>query len=217
MNTTYRWLREIFKNETTFQYQAFEYEGPYFDWPKRLYWLRTLKNLALEWTQFSYFIQNGYVLNMKSIIAATEKHSCDLDVTPEEELREAGWSGNARNPYAFLGFDINRRLQTIAGNNIAQAATIRAALATLLYLDDHGIMPDTLEALTPVYLPLPAYDPFTREELIRFRVDDGQAVFYSVGPNEKDDGGTEAEQGKSILENGDIRFRLQIAEIEAGI
>lgn len=214
MNTTYRWLREIFNNETTFQYQVFEYEGPCFDWPKRLYWQRTLKKLELEWTQFSYFIQNGYVLNMKSIIAATEKHSCDLDVTPEEELREAGWSGNARNPYAFMGFDINRRLQTIAGNNIAQAAAVRAALATLLYLEDHGKMPETLEALTPGYLPLPAYDPFTRAALLHFRLDDDQALFYSVGPNKKDDGGTEAGQGKSILESGDIIFRLPIENTE---
>lgn len=211
--TMHRWMGEIFKNETAFDYQMFEFEGPYFEWPRRFYWQRTLLKLTLEGTQHNYFIQNGYVWAMNVIIAASKENICDLGITPEVKLFDAWWAGNSRNLYdTFWGFSDRIRVHIIAGNNVAQAATARAALATLLYLEDHGKMPETLEALTPGYLPLPAYDPFTRAALLHFRLDDDQALFYSVGPNKKDDGGTEAGQGKSILESGDIIFRLPLSD-----
>jgi hypothetical protein len=216
--TTHRWMGEIFKNETTLYYQMFEFEGPFFDFPTRFYWQRTLLNLALEGTQYNYFIQNGYVWGMNTVIAASKKNICDLGITPEEKRFEAWWAKNARNPYgAFWGFSNNIRLHVIAGINVAHAATIRAALATLLYLEDQGKMPDTLEALTPGYLPLPEYDPFTQAELLRYRVNDGDAVFYSVGPNKKDDGGTEAEVNQSVFEHGDIIFRLPLLEADSNL
>lgn len=211
--TTHRWMGEIFKNDSTLDYQMFEFEGPYFEWPRRFYWQRTLLKLALEGTQSNYFIQNGYVGAMNASIAASKENICDLGITPEIKLFDEWLSGNSRDPYgAFWRFSNDIQVVMLAGNNVAQAAAARAALASLLYLEDHGKMPETLEALTPGYLPLPTYDPFTREELIRFRVDEGQAVFYSIGPNKKDDGGTEAGQGKSILESGDIIFRLPLSD-----
>ncbi|OQB35359.1 MAG: hypothetical protein BWY09_02337 [Candidatus Hydrogenedentes bacterium ADurb.Bin179] len=216
--TTHHWMGEIFKNETTLYYQMFEFEGLFFDFPTRLYWQRTLLNLVLEGTQYNYFIQNGFVLGMNTVIAASKKNICDLGITPEEKLIDAWWAGNSRNSYGvFYGFSNNIRAHIIAGINVAQAATARAALASLLYLEDHGKMPETLEALTPGYLLLPAYDPFTQNALLRYRVDDGQAVFYSVGPNKKDDGGKEAERGKSVYEDGDIFFRLPLLEADSNL
>ena len=216
MYTTLRGLGEIFKNETTFHYQMYAYEGPYFEWPRRLQWQRTLLKLALEGTQLRYFVQNGYILGMKSHITMAGNDSCDFNTPPEDILLEERWDGNMRNTYYAYGAFLVGRVLTIYAYNMAHAATVRAALGSLLYLEDQGKIPDTLEVLTPHYLPHPAHDPFTRNELLRCRVDNGQAVFYSVGSNKKDEGGREAEYNQSIYDHGDILFRLRIGENKAG-
>lgn len=213
---TYPWLGEILKNETTSQYQMFEIDGPYFKWPRNLYWQRTLLKLALEETQFFYFVQNGYILGMKSIIDMTRKDPYDWSASPEAILLEEQWDTNARNIFIYFGILSYIRALTLCANNISQAAAARATLASLLYLEDYEKMPDTLDVLTPDYLPTPAGDPFTQDELLRYRVSNSQAVFYSVGPNEKDDGGTETGHGESILDKGDIIFRVPLEATNNG-
>jgi hypothetical protein len=81
----------------------------------------------------------------------------------------------------------------------AQTAANQAALACALerYRLAHGKFPDQLEALTPQFISHPPNDVITGQPYKYRRTDDGQFVLYSVGWNEKDDGGV---PGKTLFD-----------------
>jgi len=68
---------------------------------------------------------------------------------------------------------------------------IRSAIA--LYQKQHGKLPDTLDALCPQFLPKVPLDPFSGKPL-RYRFTKEGWLVWSVGPDLKDDGGSEDEK-----------------------
>ncbi len=89
-----------------------------------------------------------------------------------------------------------------------QTATDQAALACALerFRLSTGQFPEKLDALAPRFLPRLPNDIITGESLKYRRTDDGRFVLYSVGWNEKDDGGR---PGKTLFdeEQGDWVWR----------
>lgn len=85
----------------------------------------------------------------------------------------------------------------------------RTALALERYRLARGSYPATLDALAPQFIPSVPRDPIGGQPLHYRLADNGQFLLYSVGWNEKDDGGTLAlTQGGSVdLENGDWVWR----------
>jgi hypothetical protein len=79
------------------------------------------------------------------------------------------------------------------------------------YRLDAGRFPDSLAALTPKYLQKPLHDLITGEPL-RYRLEDGGFVLYSVGWNARDDGGSvgmsEKIKSNTDLTQGDWVFRV---------
>jgi hypothetical protein len=73
----------------------------------------------------------------------------------------------------------------------AQTTANQAAIACALerYRLAHGQFPETLSALTPQFMPRPPNDVITGQPYKYRRADDGEFVLYSVGWDEKDDGG----------------------------
>ncbi|MDB6108606.1 MAG: hypothetical protein JWR69_356 [Pedosphaera sp.] len=82
------------------------------------------------------------------------------------------------------------RAQTGVNEAILACALERHRLA-------NGRVPDSLEALVPRFLPKLPPDVLTGEPLKYRRLDDGQFLIYSVGWNEKDDGGVVVSTGKN--------------------
>ena len=82
----------------------------------------------------------------------------------------------------------------------AQTAANEAAIACALerYRLANGQFPETLEALTPQFMPHLPNDVITGQPYKYRRTKDGQFVLYSVGWNEKDDGGV---PGKSLFDD----------------
>jgi len=71
----------------------------------------------------------------------------------------------------------------------AMMLTTKAGLACKIYKKQRDHYPEKLEALVPEFLDELPIDPFTGKPLI-FRLQvDGGIIIYSVGSNEKDDGG----------------------------
>jgi hypothetical protein len=93
----------------------------------------------------------------------------------------------------------------------AQAAVnlARTACALERYRLAHGKYPEALDALAPQFIAKVPHDPIGGQPLHYRLTDDGQFVLYSVGWNEKDDGGTVSlTKGGSVdLENGDWVWR----------
>jgi hypothetical protein len=71
----------------------------------------------------------------------------------------------------------------------AMMLTTKAGLACKIHKNQTGHYPENLEALVPEFLDKVPVDPFTGKPLIYRVQEDGGVIIYSVGSNEKDDGG----------------------------
>ncbi len=91
----------------------------------------------------------------------------------------------------FIGFLLPAVSKSIQRSVYAQTALDEAAVACALerYRLARGAYPDSLDALAPQYIARMPRDIITGEPLKYHRTEDGQYVLYSVGWNEKDDGG----------------------------
>lgn len=90
---------------------------------------------------------------------------------------------------------------------------VRTALAVERYRLDHGVLPDTLEACVPEYVPAEVIlDPYNGEPL-KFRPEeDGGFQVYSVFENLKDDGGERWEKQGPDSFSGDWVFTVTRSE-----
>ena len=82
----------------------------------------------------------------------------------------------------------------------------RVACALERYRLAHGEYPDTLDALAPQFIAAVPHDNINGQPLHYRRTDDGKFVLYSVGWNEKDDGGQVAFKKGGVMpdqDNGD--------------
>lgn len=72
----------------------------------------------------------------------------------------------------------------------AMMLVAKAGLACRLYRNKTGRFPESLEALVPEYLDRQPVDPFTGKPLV-YRLSADELLVYSLGSNQKDDGGRE--------------------------
>ena len=63
----------------------------------------------------------------------------------------------------------------------------RLALALRLYEQEHGELPERLDALVPVWIEAVPVDPYDGQSFRYHRV---RRLVYSIGPNRRDDGGS---------------------------
>ena len=82
----------------------------------------------------------------------------------------------------------------------------RLGLAAAAYRLKHGTLPTTPDELIPDFIPRFPADPFDGKPL-RMKMDGPDLLFYSIGMDQKDDGGKKAE-ARNLFE-GDIVFRLK--------
>jgi hypothetical protein len=91
-----------------------------------------------------------------------------------------------------VGKAINKtaRTETVVQLAVAACALERHRLA-------HGQFPENLEQLSPQSIAAIPHDPMVNRPFHYQRTDDGWFQLYSVGPNDKDDGGVMASGDKS--------------------
>ena len=92
----------------------------------------------------------------------------------------------------------------------AQTAMDEAAIACALerYRLANGQFPETLEALVPQFISQLPNDVISGEPYKYHRTNDGQFVLYSVGWNEKDDGGV---PGQTLFDDKARRLGLAVS------
>lgn len=209
--TTFHAQQDAFRNETSLYSRYFTSEYPYLFGVELNYRFQLLgMRMASEWTQYNYFTHNQYIQIMKAMISLADEDPYIAVNKAEKEIEEASTLWGPRYVLNAILLPAHARIYSSYVRGMAEATTARTALASLLYREDHGQMPESLEALVPDYLPAPPRDPFTPDGVLRYKVTDAQAIFYSVGPDQEDNGGTEPEQ--SILQDGDIIFRVQLVK-----
>ncbi len=80
---------------------------------------------------------------------------------------------------------------------------LKLSLALKIYKEKYGNYPETLSSLVPDIIPEIPIDPFTGNDYI-YRKEGRGFIVYSVGPNEKDDGGISDTKQNS----DDISFKV---------
>jgi hypothetical protein len=98
-----------------------------------------------------------------------------------------------RSPYDFLSGMLLPALGRAAEKCAQSQSSVdlaRVACALERYRLANGQFPDTLAALAPKFIDSLPHDLINGQPLHYRRTDDGQFILYSVGGNEKDDGGT---------------------------
>ena len=101
----------------------------------------------------------------------------------------------------------NSTIKFAAAQSAADLARVACALER--YRLAHGNYPDALDAVAPQFIAQIPHDAIGSQPLRYRRTDDGQFVLYSIGWNEKDDGGVVGlhESGSVDIENGDWVWR----------
>ncbi|MBC8875397.1 MAG: hypothetical protein H8E44_38725 [Planctomycetes bacterium] len=134
----------------------------------------------------------------REVISDLEQIACEREPLDQYRQRDEDWErialgwrhdfwtvilgaayglSNDGVPYASM------RMQREAARNL-----LLAELAVRAYRLEHGECPPDLNSLVPDYLADSPVDPFAQQPL-RFRVQDGEPLLYSVGTNGVDDGG----------------------------
>jgi type II secretory pathway pseudopilin PulG len=99
---------------------------------------------------------------------------------------------NHTTPYnILLGVAVPNYIRALeaAARNQAQASHAEIVCALQRYRLRQGAYPESLAALTPALLESVPHDIVSGNPLRYQRTDDGRFLLYSVGWNEKDDGG----------------------------
>jgi len=117
-----------------------------------------------------------------------------------------------RTPYNLFAWSLFPAFQKVAlrfaytQNALDQAGIVCALERCRLA---HGSYPETLDALAPQFIEKIPHDLVGGQPLHYHRTDDGKFLLYSIGWNEKDDGGKVAlnTNGKADMENGDWVWR----------
>jgi len=113
-----------------------------------------------------------------------------------DSMRRAGNASNAESehpsPYNMIALMVRCNLASISKRFVFAQSSLdlaRTACALERYRLAHGGYPETLDVLAPQFIGQLPLDIINGQPLHYRRTDDGQFVLYSIGWNEKDDGG----------------------------
>ena len=118
----------------------------------------------------------------------------------------------------YFGTLVNRSLAIGAFSQAVDATPLivdrssRIAVAVERFRRDRGNVPSALSDLVPQYLNDVPVDPFTGRPLL-FRLSADAYTIYSVGPNQKDDGGDLTSELRGAVERGWGRRAIRGADV----
>jgi len=149
-----------------------------------------------------------YLDRMQRVIEAAslvpEKRLAAMRAVDGEIRRSRTWGLLLRHLWGQI-IDPRHRYFVLDLNHLGYLRAAQVALAVERFRLATGGLPDSLERLVPVYLETVPRDPFDGAPL-RYRKLAPGFVVYSVGEDEKDDGGRQSE---GYGGPGDIAFRIE--------
>jgi hypothetical protein len=180
-----------------FQELCFLGDGPRDLWGK----LKNPRFLFVRFTPRGWIYQNMCALALRDQLISELFDVPNSQVLPckaDEIMNQLQTALGHFTPYTFLGAravpNFVKAVQTLARNQtLVNEAFIACGLER--YRLAHGQYPETLEALVPQFAEQIPHDNIGAQPLKYHRTADGQFVLYSVGWNEKDDGGVPGKTG----------------------
>jgi len=129
--------------------------------------------------------------SIQSMIDVIDGERGQLDLLRQKKTaagREGGWWVRLRHPYRALLNPLMEGSLVKAARSQVKLVEAKTACALELYRVKNGGLPATLDALVPAFLPQFPLDPLDGQPL-RYRVEGGGYLLYSIGWNGRDDGG----------------------------
>jgi hypothetical protein len=162
-----------------------------------------MEKLENPWYQFLIFAPRGWIYqNMVTSARMIQGNINGVDVANElvsprilnDVMRDVDTTFKHISPYNYFAYNTIPNFvkvwQTTAHNQtMVNEAQIACALER--YHLAHDDYPETLDALAPQFMEKIPHDIIGGQPLHYRRMDDGKFLLYSVGWNEKDDGGQE--------------------------
>ncbi len=159
----------------------------------------------------------GWFEQNKLVIAKGQQDWMDGIIFPEKHLaspskyNEIGLAKdhlfqNASRPWNFLSKELMPALGAMAKKSSREQISVdlaRTAIALERCRLAHGEFPEALDVLAPQFIAKVPHDVISGQPLRYRRTADGQFVLYSVGWNEKDDGGV------TIIHKGGTQPRFE--------
>lgn len=125
--------------------------------------------------------------------------------------REGSWDERGRSmlsPYAQRFVTILPKVtDTVYPEYLATSRSAAVCIALTRHRLEKGAYPAALDELVPQYIAAVPADPFDQQPL-RYRVEGGMAVVYSVGPDRKDDAGKVRPGDAPPAEGRDVGLEL---------
>jgi len=171
-------------------------------------------DLPAQLTPSGWFYQNklhGSKFILEQFLPIGDVRHQTISPTLVKEADEA-LNTMRRTPYSMLArMFLPGLVNTPRNFSLAQATVnlARTACALERYHLAHGKYPEALDALAPQFIARIPHDPIGGQPLHYRPTNDGQFILYSVGWNEKDDGGIVSSKkgGLVDLDNGDWVWR----------
>ena len=145
------------------------------------------------------------------------RKSCEATTYPyatlKHKLSEMGKSAPTDNTLVYqfsLSLRVFSETADVAARADAQRNLMKTAVAVYKYRADKNAWPETLDNLVPAYLESVPEDPFDGKPL-RMTKTDEKIILYSVGPDEKDDGGGTPYDSKA--KSGDFLFTIKTRRV----
>jgi len=123
-------------------------------------------------------INHGYERGMKSVIANANapwsRHVTSLPTDLDPKIAE------------FMSVLNKSRFHLARSQTLGNLVLARLALHA--YLKDKGVYPPNLQTLAPKYLAKTPLDPFSDNQILRYRLTGKRYKLWSIGPDGRDDG-----------------------------
>jgi hypothetical protein len=174
------------------------------DWQTKL--AKTRRGMPRGWVdQNSAHAARLYQVAIEAIDLTNNVVRCANVAGFDRHVREPSF-----HPYRFLTWTVppmSAAFRTVAHTQ-TRLNQARIVCALERYRHAHGEYPETLDALTPRFLRNVPHDVMTGRAL-KYRVADDAFTLYSVGWNERDDGGNAVfrDDGQPELADGDWVWR----------
>jgi hypothetical protein len=111
------------------------------------------------------------------------------EIWEQNNLEWQGQLGIVLRRFAHQAPSMSRAVVELHQRDQALLNLLATDLALRSFQCDHSRLPQSLSELTPKYLPAELNDPFSGKPLV-YRPQGTQFQLYSVGDNQRDDGGT---------------------------
>jgi hypothetical protein len=169
----------------------------------RPWFTHNVVELLRLWAELTAIARSPWPDKAQRSVAILESHRTD-----QQAPRQATYFGTLVN----RGLAIAAFSQAVDATPLIIDRSSRIAMAVERFRRDRGNVPTALSDLVPQYLNDVPVDPFSGRPLL-FRPSADAYTIYSVGPNQKDDGGDLTSELRGAVERGWGRRAIRGADV----